>query len=213
MEKKKRILLLCIIISVVCITALSVFLYTRLSPKTVQYGFARTVPEAEAALRTEVIVAAEAWLDSNEADGSHQQIIDLYNAHTPLAQGYAVQYDDDWCATFVSTVSIQLELTDLIPTECGCQRQIALFRDMGRWIEEDDYVPLPGDIIYYCMDNKDRSGDCTDWSDHVGIVVGTAGDKLKVIEGNWANKVTYRYLTVDHHTIRGYGIPDYASIS
>lgn len=49
------------------------------------YGFAREVPEAEHDLRMKVVQTAEKWLGCNEADGSFQPIIDLYNSHKPLA--------------------------------------------------------------------------------------------------------------------------------
>ena len=175
-----------------------------------EYGFARDVPQEEAVTRLQVIETAENWLGANEADGSHHPIVDLYNSHEPVAQGYLVQYDDSWCATFVSTVSIQCSLTDIIPTECSCQRQIGLFSDLNRWEEDDAYHPLPGDIIFYSWGSQ-IIGDCTDWSDHVGIVVGTWGPFIKVIEGNMNDAVRYRYIPINFPGIRGYGLPDYQS--
>ena len=176
------------------------------------WSYARAVSHQEEALRQQVISTAESWLGCNESAGSHKAIIDLYNSHTPLARGYAVTYQDSWCATFCSVVSIQLELTHIIPTECGCEKQIGLFSDMGRWVEDDGYVPLPGDLIYYSSLDSGL-GDCDAWSDHVGIVVGTWGPFIKVIEGNYENKVQYRILPVNSNGIRGYGIPDYESIA
>lgn len=206
MKKNLRKIILAVTATVLLIALCAGILWLYI--RHTDYGFARTVSDAEAARRAQVVTTAEQWLGSNESDGSHQKIIDLYNSHTPLAQGYEVQYSDNWCATFVSAVAIELGITDIIPTECGCQRQIGLFQDLGCWVEDDDYVPLPGDIIYYCMDNR-SSGDCTGWSDHVGIVVGTSGRRLKVIEGNYSNQVTYRYLPIGHSTIRGYAVPNY----
>jgi hypothetical protein len=176
------------------------------------WSYARAVSHQEEALRQQVISTAESWLGCNESDGSHKAIIDLYNSHTPLARGYTVTYQDSWCATFCSAVAIQLELTHIIPTECGCEKQIGLFSDMGRWVEDDGYVPLPGDLIYYSSLDSGL-GDCDAWSDHVGIVVGTWGPFIKVIEGNYENKVQYRILPVNSNGIRGYGIPDYESIA
>ena len=75
--------------------------------------------------------------------------------------------------------------------------------------EADDYVPLPGDLIYYHWDCEEV-GDCTCTTDHVGIVVGTAGRFIKVIEGNKENNVAYRYVQLDDPSIRGYGVPNYA---
>lgn len=173
------------------------------------YGFAQEVSDTEASLRQKVVETAQGYLGCKEADGSHQGIIDLYNSHEPLAEGYIVQYTDDWCATFGSAVAISCGLTDIIPTECGCQRQIKLFADLGRWEENDNYLPLPGDYIFYAWDEI-PFGDCTGWADHVGIVVGTFGPFIKVIEGNKDDSVAYRYILRGHPEIRGYGLPDYS---
>lgn len=175
-----------------------------------QYGFSSEVPSAEKTLRLQVVKTAEKWLGCKESDGSFKPIIDLYNSHKPLAQGYRVQYSDEWCAAFVSAVAIECGLTDIIPTECGCQRQIALFEALGCWEENDAYVPLPGDYIFYATKNTAEKN--TAWSNHVGIVVGTNGNTIKVIEGNYNESVSYRTIDVDNVIIRGYGLPDYASV-
>lgn len=174
------------------------------------WGFYRATKPDEAALRIEAVEAAEHFLGCNEADGTHKQIIDLYNAHEPLALGYEVQYTDSWCAAFVSAVAIGQELTDIIPTECGCERQIELWKAMGRWQEKDGYIPEPGDLIYYDWDQT-KQGECTGWSDHVGMVVGIKWPFIRVIEGNKDDMVTYRVILADDVTIRGFGLPDYQS--
>ncbi|MBE6958294.1 MAG: hypothetical protein E7447_04000 [Ruminococcaceae bacterium] len=203
-QKLKWILGIIAAFLVVGIVAVAIIL------NTLEFGFARRVSEEEKALRLQVVSTAEDWLGSKESNNSHIPIIDLYNAHEPLAQGYLVKYDDNWCATFGSVVAIQTGLTDIIPTECGCERQINLFSALGCWEEADDYVPLPGDYIFYCTQNR-RPGECTAWSDHVGIVVGTCLGFIKVIEGNAGEQVTYRYIPINDVTIRGYGLPDYTS--
>ncbi len=175
------------------------------------WGCHREQDSSEQALRSQVVAAAEAWLGLNEADGSHRQIIDIYNGHMPLAQNYTVTYEDNWCAAFVSAVAIQCGLTDIVPTECGCQRQISLWQNLERWEEDDNYIPLPGDLIYYAWDEKFTLGDCTGWADHVGIVIGTNGPFIKVIEGNKDDCVTYRIIPIGYWQIRGYGLPDYES--
>ena len=172
------------------------------------FTYARTVSETEKDQRDSFLATAVKHLGVNEKDGSHKTIIDAYNAHKPLAQGYAVSYDDEWCATFVSFIAIECGMTDIIPTECSCQRQIKLFDDLGCWVEDDSYVPLPGDIIYYRLGNTD-SGDCTKWANHVGIVIGTCDGKIRVIEGNNADKVTYRTLPIDDPIIRGFAVPNF----
>lgn len=200
--KKRALTIAAIFTAVVLICGIGLWIFLANIP----WGFARDVSLAEQQQRLAFIAAAEKWLGCNGADNSHRQIIDLYNSHSPLAQGYQVQYDDSWCATFVSAAAITCGITDILPTECGCERQIKLFQELGCWEENDSYVPLPGDVIYYCS-SSDISSDCTGWSDHVGIVVGTFGSFIKVIEGNYLNSVAYRYIRVDHMTIRGYGLP------
>lgn len=122
-----------------------------------------------------------------------------------------MQYTDSWCATYVSAVAIRCGLTDIIPTECGCERQIELFKNLGRWEEDDSYYPAPGDIIYYSTSGSKKSGDNVGWSDHVGIVVSVEGKAITVIEGNYGHQVKYRTIKVGNKLIRGYGVPDYAS--
>ncbi len=172
------------------------------------WGLSSSISAAEASRRKALITAAEGWLGCSEADGSHQEIIDLYNTQEVLPMDYEVQYTDSWCATFVSAAAMEAGLTDRIPTECGCERQIGLLQDMGIWVEQDTYFPTPGDLIYYAWD-EDPWGDCTGWADHVGIVVGTKWPFVKVIEGNKDDKVDYRITTIWDSTIRGYGVPEY----
>lgn len=185
----------------------AVALHYLLSP----WGFYRAVPEREAAVRLGLVGTAEGWLGANERSGSHREILDIYNAHEPLAMDYVVQDTDSWCAAFVSAAAIEAELTDIIPTECGCQRQIGLFQALGRWEEDDNAVPQPGDLIYYDWDQK-KPGENAGWSDHVGIVVGVKWPFVKVIEGNKDDCVSCRILPLGHKSIRGYGRPDYAGM-
>ena len=197
--KKILILLLCIVLLMGTI-ALGLYL--------LPWEFAREVSEQEKKQRMQIVETAQSWLGHKESDGSHNAIIDLYNSHTPLARGYEVTYEDDWCSTFASAVAISCAMTDKIPTECGCESHIALFREMDAWQEDDAYVPLPGDYIFYHW-NCLELGDCQGWSDHVGIVVGTLGPFIKVIEGNKDDAVAYRITMVDAPCIRGYGVPHY----
>lgn len=172
------------------------------------WGFARKISPDEAEKRLSLIHSAESWLGCSEADGTHEPIIDLYNSQEVLPMDYEVLYTDSWCATFVTAAAIKAGLTDIIPPECGCQRQIGLFQELGRWQEQDTYIPLPGDIIYYAWDEK-PFGDCTGWADHVGIVVGTCWPFVKVIEGNKDDRVDYRIVSIWNPTIRGYALPAY----
>lgn len=205
MKLIKKLLLSVLILAAVA--AAGIWLFTEYA----MYGFAREVALQEKALREEVIATAERWLDTQEGSEQHNEILNIYNNHMPLAQGYTVKPEDNWCAAFGSAVAIQCGLTDIVPTECGCERQIGLWQELGQWQENDNYLPLPGDYIYYAWDERFGFGDCIGWADHVGIVVGTAGPFIKVIEGNKDDSVTYRVILRGDWQIRGYGLPDYTS--
>ena len=165
------------------------------------------LPE-EVALRQEIVTIAQQYLGCNEADGSHEKIIDLYNTQESLPRGYPVQDTDSWCATFVSAVAMQSAMEEWIPTECSCQEMIALMKKNDDWKESDWYIPQKGDIIFYAW-GEIPFGECSGWADHVGIVVGVYGPIIKVIEGNKDDSVSYRYVWIGHPQIRGYGLPNY----
>ena len=152
---------------------------------------------------------AAAHMGAREGTAAHKAIIDRYNEHKPLAQGYKVTYTDAWCATFASEIAIEAGYTDIIPTECSCNRQIKLWQQMGRWCENDAKVPEPGDYIYYDWDDN-GVGDCTGSAEHVGIVESCNGNTITVIEGNKSNAVGRRTLEVNGRYIRGYGVPDFS---
>lgn len=158
--------------------------------------------------RQTLVNAAVSYIGCNEYDGSHKKIIDLYNSHKPLARGYAVKYTDAWCATFVSAMAIKCDMTDIIPTECGCGKMIELFKKLGAWKENDAHVPQPGDVIFYDWDDS-GSGDNIGDPEHVGIVEKVSGSTITVIEGNYSNAVKRRPMTVNGKYIRGYGVPKY----
>lgn len=157
----------------------------------------------------EIVKQARAWLGKNESDGSFKLIINTYNAHKPLARGYRVKYTDEWCATFVSAVSIKCGATSILPTECGCEKQIELFKALNSWIEDESITPKPGDVIFYDW-NDNGVGDNRGNADHVGIVESVSNGVITVIEGNNSCAVRRRTLAVNGRYIRGYGRPKYA---
>ncbi len=166
----------------------------------------------EMELRQKLVSTAKAYLGCKESDGSHRKIIDIYNAHKPLAVGYEVKYTDAWCSTFVSAMSILCGLTDILPTECGCGRHIDLFKKLDSWVESDTYVPKMGDVVFYSW-NDSGVGECTSGASHVGIVTSCDGKKITVIEGNISNSVGYRTIAVGGRYIRGFGVPKYENLA
>lgn len=160
--------------------------------------------------RSKIIAQAQAWLGCKESDGSHKKIIDVYNADKPLPRGYKVKYTDAWCATFVTACAIKCGATDIIPKECSCNKMIELFKGLGCFVESDNYIPAPADILFYDWDDS-GSGDNTGVSDHVGIVEKVSGDTITVIEGNYSNACKRRVLNINGKYIRGYGVPKYSN--
>lgn len=159
-------------------------------------------------MRNKIVKMAQSWLGCKEADGSHRQIVDVYNSIKPLPANYKLSYNDAWCAAFVSAAAAKAGCINVVFPECSCDRMIALYKKAGRWQENDAYTPKIGDIIFYDWQDG-GSGDNAGSSDHVGIVTGVNGNQITVIEGNMSDKVGYRTIIVNAQYIRGYGIPNY----
>lgn len=164
----------------------------------------------ETELRQKVVDTASSWLGTREYSAKHQEMLDIYNAQRPLPRGTRMLSSWPWCAAFVSTVSLQCGMRDIMPTECGCPSMIRLYQELGRWVEDDAYTPSPADVIFY--DWQDSGiGDNVGQPDHVGIVVACTDGMMTIIEGNCDNAVKLRQIAVNARFIRGYGVPDFAS--
>ena len=164
----------------------------------------------EAQVRQKIVGVMQGWVGRKEANGTHKEIIDIYNAHRPLARGYKVKYTDAWCATTVSAAAIAAGMTDIIPTECGCGAMIELFKRLGCWQENDAFRPLPGDFIFYDWQDS-GAGDNKGAPEHVGMVEKVSGNTITIIEGNYSDSVKRRTIKVNGRYIRGYGVPKYGS--
>lgn len=147
------------------------------------------------------------WIGFSEENGKFKQIIDLYNSHKPLARGYAVQYDDEWCDTTVSAAAITAGMVDLIGTECGCERHVDIFKQKGIWIEDGTITPKPGDIILYNWSQSYQPND--GYSKHIGVVEAVSGGQITCIEGNKGEEVAQRVISVGNGYIRGFARPKY----
>lgn len=169
----------------------------------------------EKQIREKVVATAEAWLGAKTGSAQHKEIIRIYNAQRPLPRGTQMQESWAWCAVFVSAVSLKLGLRDIMPTEMSCHQMMLLYKKLGRWVENDAYVPSPGDVLLYDWQDGTNyaSTDNTGTPDHVGIVTSCDGITIRVIEGNVSNKVDTRVLVVNGRHVRGFGIPDYASVA
>ena len=160
-------------------------------------------------MRARPVQTARSWIGRNESDGSHRLIIQLYNAHRPLARGYRLSEQDPWCAATVSALAIVSGLTEIIPTECSCGRMIDRLKALNAWTEDDAFRPHPGDILFY--DWQDRGlGENTGVPDHTGIVEAVHPAFMIIIEGNRRGAVRRRAVALNGRFVRGFGTPDYA---
>ena len=164
-------------------------------------------------IRENVVNTTAKYVGVKEGTAEHKKIIDRYNSQKPLPVGYRVTYTDAWCAAFVSSVVVELGYTDIIPTECSCPRMITLFQNKGIWVENENRIPDPADIIFYDWDDSSSyaNNDNVGSSEHVGIVEKVSDGYITVIEGNYSNSVKRRTISVNGRYIRGYGVPNYAA--
>ena len=158
--------------------------------------------------RSAIVSEAISHLGVKEGSVLHHKIIDRYNSQKSLPRGYKVKYTDAWCATFVSFLAIVMGYTDIIPVECGCPQMIAKAKEMGIWVEDDSYVPKPGDIPLYDWQDSGK-GDNTGTPDHIGMSEKVVNGMMTVIEGNLNDAVGRRVIPVNGRYIRGYIVPRY----
>lgn len=168
--------------------------------------------DIELSRRQFFINIAKTYVGVNEADGSHEVVIDLYNSIRPLPRAYKMSYTDPWCAAFPSAVGEECGMGDVIFPECSCDAMISLYKSAGRFVEADNHVPSIGDLLMYDWDDS-GSGDNRGSADHVGIVTEVIGSEIVVLEGNISDKVGYRRIAVNAKHIRGYCCPDFAGSS
>ena len=159
-------------------------------------------------LRLVVAETAKSFLGRKEADGSHKEIIDIYNSIVPLPNGYFMKYSDPWCAAFVSAVAWLCRLVSIIFPSASCPDMVNRYKAAGCWIENDAYMPQIADVVFYDWDD-DGKGDDVGTPDHVGLVTEVFASSFNVIEGNASDMVKIRTLKRDARYIRGFGLPDY----
>lgn len=125
--------------------------------------------------------------------------------YTRYGAWYGVPHGE-WCAMFVS-FCVNYAGAAEVPVHSVCNNYIDLLKE-AQLYREADYLPKPGDIIFF--DWERTGGEVTD-VDHTGIVAeiiyGENGEPthIKTIEGNWDNCVMYRTHDILSPTVIGYG--------
>lgn len=167
----------------------------------------------EKELRQKVADIINSWVGATKGSAKHLEILSIYNSHKPLARGYAVKTTDAYCATTVSAAYIKAGIAEYTGTECGVEKYVEIAKGLGIWVENDAHKPGIGDACVYDWDDN-GVGDCTGYSDHIGIVTKTATSTFVVTEGNMSGgKVGTRTMAVNGKYIRGFICPNFAQIA
>ena len=158
-----------------------------------------------------LIDQATSWLGYDEKKNKKfKEIVDIYNSYKPLARDTKGEYEEAWCTTFVTASAIKSDMVDIMPRERICRYMIDQYKELGLWVENDAYVPKPGDLILYDWEDNGK-GDCTGAPNHIGIVVKVENGIITDIEGNnndkYGHPVSYRTVSVNGRYIRGFMTP------
>ena len=103
-----------------------------------------------------------------------------------------------WCACFVSWCYGQAGLSE--PHFAACQSQgVPWFTSHGQWGTRGYENIAPGDAIFFDWD-LDGS------ADHVGLVIGTDGNRVYTVEGNSGDACKIKSYPLDYACIKGYGL-------
>lgn len=159
--------------------------------------------------RKTVVDIMASWVGKKESDGSFKSIVNIYNTIKPLPRGYKATYSTSWCAITVSAAFKQAGY-DIFPFECSCSKIIELSKPKGIWVENDAFVPRPGDCIIYDWEDTGK-GDNKGDPDHIGMVEKVEGQTITIIEGNYRDSVKRRKFAVNSRYIRGYVVPKFTA--
>lgn len=103
-----------------------------------------------------------------------------------------------WCACFVSWCYGQAGVSE--PRFAACQSQgVPWFTSHGQWGARGYENIAPGDAIFFDWD-LDGS------ADHVGLVIGTDGNRVYTVEGNSGDACKIKSYPLDYACIKGYGL-------
>ena len=116
----------------------------------------------------------------------------------PFWSWYGFNSRVEWCACFVSWCYNQAGKSE--PRFAACQSQgIPWFTSHGQWGDRNYPNIAPGDAIFF-----DWDGDGS--ADHVGLVIGTDGQRVYTVEGNSGDACKIKSYPLDYGCIKGYGL-------
>ena len=116
----------------------------------------------------------------------------------PYWSWYGFSSRVEWCACFVSWCYGQMGLSELRFAACQSQG-VPWFTSHGQWGARGYENIAPGDAIFF-----DWDGDGS--ADHVGLVIGTDGERVYTVEGNSGDACKIKSYPLDYACIKGYGL-------
>ena len=159
--------------------------------------------------RNEVVKIAQKYVGCKQYDSKHKDLVNTFNQVKP--HGEVAYNSSAWCAITWTAVQIKAGNDQkVVPYSYNCGTLITYAKKLGIWVEDDNYLPLPGDGILYDWDDNGK-GDCTGAPDHVGIVESVEGNEITIIEGNKGTSASCgrRIIKRNGRYIRGYICPKY----
>lgn len=157
--------------------------------------------------RSNVVALARSWV----GQPVKQHIIDVYNKNYQLStRKIKMQNNWAWCACTWSALGLETGNHDKMGVEISCGELIKIAIRNNSWVENDGYIPSPGDGVLYSWGDS-GIGDNLLWPDHIGAVDYTNGSagNFVVIEGNYNNAVKRRTVPFNSRYIRGFIVPKY----
>ena len=119
----------------------------------------------------------------------------------PYWDWYGYGFRIEWCAAFVSWCYAMAGADG--PYFAGVNSEgIPWFEDRDRFVDADYRDIAPGDCIFMDWENDGRAN-------HVGLVIGTDGQKVYTIEGNRSDACQAFAYDLDDPHIFGYGLMEW----
>lgn len=116
----------------------------------------------------------------------------------PYWSWYGFSSRVEWCACFVSWVLNQAGYSEPRFSSCN-SGGVPYFVGKGQWADSSYHDVAAGDIIFF-----DWNGDGV--ANHVGIVIGTDGERVYTVEGNSGDSCKIRSYSLNSTSIKGYGL-------
>lgn len=153
-----------------------------------------------------MIKEAEKYLNADQA--TKFRLMDYYNnncyPYVNPKRKYKIQRSDNWCAMFTTVIAHRCGIDSTrFPYEVSVFFQMERAKQMGLFYTDRSLIQ-PNDLIIYDWDSNGTM-------DHVGIVVSSGSESIRVIEGNKNDSVGYRIVSLHSTAVVGFIRTNYST--